>query len=170
MSTFLDLLSECPENKTLKSACTLTIAILIFLHVPFWLLRDLCWTSSVVLTTKHFSAQSICFSSVSPETPFASPLPYFAFRSSRGLGTKAEGPSSLLGKLLHRNPGSYMLKNIQETHSYILNGQQWWLHAFIQIYAPAPCHFKDNLSRLGVDRGVERRQTTTNYPQTNLME
>ena len=48
MSPFLDLLCECPENKTLKSACTLTIAILIFLHVPFWLLRDLHWTDSVV--------------------------------------------------------------------------------------------------------------------------
>lgn len=49
MSPLLDLLCECPENKTFKSACTLTIAILIFLHVPFWLLRDLHWTDSVVL-------------------------------------------------------------------------------------------------------------------------
>lgn len=50
MSPLLDLLCECPENKTFKSACTLTIAILIFLHVPFWLLRDLHWTDSVVLS------------------------------------------------------------------------------------------------------------------------
>ena len=50
MSPFLDLLCECPENKTFKSACTLTTAILIFLRVPFWLLRDLHWTDSVVLS------------------------------------------------------------------------------------------------------------------------
>lgn len=90
-SPFLDLLCECPKNKTFKSACTLTIAILIFLHVPFWLLRDLHWTDSVVLITKHFGPQSICFSSVTPETPFASPLPSFASKSNRGQGT-SNGP------------------------------------------------------------------------------
>lgn len=61
--------SEWPENKTLKPASTFTIAILIFLHFPFRLLRDLHQTDSVVLLTKHFGPQSICFSFVSPGAP-----------------------------------------------------------------------------------------------------
>ena len=72
MSPFLDLLCECPENKTFKCACTLTIAILIFLHVPFWLLRDLHWTDSVVLSILIHEA----FASAEwARNPFGLPLP-----------------------------------------------------------------------------------------------
>lgn len=93
------------RTKTLKSACTLTIAILIFLHVPFWLLRDLHWTDSVVLITKHFGPQSICFSSVSPEIPFASTLPFSPSKSNRGPVTRAADLSLLPKETAVPKPG-----------------------------------------------------------------
>lgn len=57
---------------------------------------------SAVLRTKHFGPQSICSSSVSPETPFASPLSYLASKSNRGPGTEAARPPPLPQETLHR--------------------------------------------------------------------
>lgn len=137
MRHFLDVLCECPENKTFKSPCIFTIVILLFLHVPSWLLRDLHWTDSVILITEKFGSQGICCGSVSPETPFASPLPYFASKTSRGPGTKAAALS-------------WSLAGLTTLHTQF--GHQSWLHTFMQTYEPLPVFLRSQFLTEGWER------------------
>lgn len=120
----------------------MTIAILIFLHVPFWLLRDLHRTGSAVLKTKHFGPQSICSSSVSPATPFASPLPYFASKSNRGPGTEAAGLHRYPRKLLYR-PLAQLTTLTQSTDS-----DDDTLSSYQYMYL-SPCFLEASLSWWG---------------------
>lgn len=150
-STFW-IYSECPENKTLKSACTLTIAILIFPHVPFWLLRDWHQADSVVLLTKHFGPQSICFSSVESRNSVCLTPVLLASKSNRGLGTGAAGLCCCCRNCC-TSPGS--ANNLQ---------RQWRHHVLIQIDVPFLMFLRSQFIMMRVGRGVWSGEINSDLP------
>ena len=161
MSPFLDLLCECPENKTLKSACTLTIAILIFLHVPFWLLRDLHWTDSVV--------RSILIHKAFASAQWAQKLPLvhpFTILLSSQTGVWAQGQQTC-----RCSPGTRLAINLARlvtlTQNIDINDETISLYKCMFL---SLCFLEASLSCRGGGGGgcAQRGQSIVTDPQTNL--